>query len=80
MAMGKVYLPRNAPWLAEFESELLSFPAGVHDDQVDVCSLLGRLLDKMVAAHVPKKPEKEPDRWRRAFERAERVDSDWKVA
>jgi len=57
MAMGKVYLPRNAPWLADFESELLSFPVGVHDDQVDVCGLLGRLLDVMVAAHVPPKAE-----------------------
>jgi predicted phage terminase large subunit-like protein len=53
MAMGKVYLPRSAPWLADFEAELLSFPAGVHDDQVDMLGLIGRLLDVMVAAHVP---------------------------
>lgn len=53
MAMGKVYLPSGAQWLADFERELLSFPAGKNDDQVDACGLLGRLLDKMVAAHVP---------------------------
>ena len=32
---GKVYHLANAPWLACFEAELLSFPHGAHDDQVD---------------------------------------------
>ena len=32
---GRVYLPGAAPWLAEFEKELLGFPNGRHDDQVD---------------------------------------------
>jgi len=32
---GKVFLPRNAPWLAEFRRELQGFPRGRHDDQVD---------------------------------------------
>ncbi len=32
---GKVVLPENAPWLAEFESELLAFPNVKHDDQID---------------------------------------------
>lgn len=50
MAMGKVKFPRYAPWLAEFESELLTFPAGKHDDQVDALSLLGRMLAEMIAA------------------------------
>jgi predicted phage terminase large subunit-like protein len=31
---GSVLLPKEAPWLEEFVSELLSFP-GRHDDQVD---------------------------------------------
>jgi predicted phage terminase large subunit-like protein len=31
---GSVLLPKDAPWLEEFVSELLSFP-GRHDDQVD---------------------------------------------
>ena len=34
---GSVLLPRDAPWLEEFVSELLSFP-GRHDDQVDALS------------------------------------------
>jgi predicted phage terminase large subunit-like protein len=32
---GRVFLPEAAPWLAEFEKELLAFPNGRHDDQVD---------------------------------------------
>ena len=31
----KVFLPREAPWLAEFRRELQGFPRGRHDDQVD---------------------------------------------
>jgi predicted phage terminase large subunit-like protein len=41
MAMGKVYLPRNAPWTTDLVSELLSFPAGKHDDQ---CVAEGTLI------------------------------------
>lgn len=32
---GEIFLPREAPWLRAFEEELLSFPHGRHDDQVD---------------------------------------------
>jgi predicted phage terminase large subunit-like protein len=35
---GHVLLPKDAPWLADFLSELLSFPGGRHDDQVDSVS------------------------------------------
>ncbi len=35
---GHVVLPRNAPWLGEFLTELLAFPHGRHDDQVDSVS------------------------------------------
>ncbi len=40
MESGGVYLPGEAPWLDPFESELLAFPLGVHDDQVDALSQL----------------------------------------
>jgi predicted phage terminase large subunit-like protein len=33
---GRVYLPRNAPWLPEFLDEIVSFPVAANDDQVDV--------------------------------------------
>ena len=35
---GKVLLPKTAPWVRDFCDELLSFPVGSHDDQVDVLS------------------------------------------
>ena len=35
---GKVYLPKEAPWLADFKRELSAFPHGRHDDQVDSVS------------------------------------------
>ena len=35
---GAVHLPINAPWLDEFKKEVLSFPKGRHDDQVDALS------------------------------------------
>ncbi len=36
MEQGKVLLPQHALWLEAFQSELLAFPNGAHDDQVDV--------------------------------------------
>ena len=32
---GKVWLPREAPWLKDFYHELVQFPGGRHDDQID---------------------------------------------
>jgi predicted phage terminase large subunit-like protein len=37
---GQLYLPEEAPWLADFEHELLAFPASRHFDQVDALSQL----------------------------------------
>lgn len=39
---GQLLLPCDAPWLAEFKSEILAFPNGRHDDQIDA---LSQLLD-----------------------------------
>ena len=49
MAMLGLYVKHNAPWLADLRSELLSFPAGKHDDQVDALGLVGQLLDRVTA-------------------------------
>lgn len=32
---GKVFLPKDAPWLADYLYSLSVFPAGAHDDDVD---------------------------------------------
>ena len=38
---GAVHLPLNAPWLGDFKTEVLAFPDGAHDDQVDsMCQAL----------------------------------------
>jgi predicted phage terminase large subunit-like protein len=36
---GRILLPVEASWLADFENELLAFPYGKHDDQVDAFML-----------------------------------------
>jgi len=53
MESGCIYFLHSAPWLGEFESELLSFPTGAHDDQVDVLSYAVQLAVQKVHA-VPK--------------------------
>lgn len=35
---GAVFLPREASWLDDLPAELLAFPSGRHDDQVDSIS------------------------------------------
>ena len=35
---GHVYLPADAPWLADFVAEVLGFPYARHDDQIDSLS------------------------------------------
>jgi predicted phage terminase large subunit-like protein len=65
MALDGLYVPAGAPWLADFRSELLSFPQGRHDDQVDAIGLIGQLLDRMVPPARPKQPPPERDRWLR---------------
>jgi predicted phage terminase large subunit-like protein len=48
MAMIGLQVPIGEPWYPALRAELLSFPAGKHDDQVDALGLVGQLLDKMV--------------------------------
>ncbi len=35
---GRVFLPKEAPWLHEFKVEVLAFPNSKHDDQIDSLS------------------------------------------
>lgn len=47
---GRIAIPADAPWLADFQREVTLFPAGKHDDQVDS---LSQFL-KWLAVPVPK--------------------------
>lgn len=48
MEAATVYFPHRAPWLEEFESELLAFgPGAPHDDQVDALSHAAEHIQKL---------------------------------
>lgn len=77
MALDGLYVPQAAPWLADLRSELLTFPAGKHDDQVDALGLIGQLLDTISAGNKPPEAQKPKNpsgyRTREPIER----DNDW---
>ena len=77
MALEGLYVPHSATWYPELRSELLSFPAGKHDDQVDALGLVGQLLDKMMSGNHPAKAEadKNPSGYR--THESETRDNDW---
>lgn len=54
MQMGKVYFPKNASWFPTLQQEMLRFPAGKHDDQVDSLAWCVRLT---LTKSAPKMPE-----------------------
>ena len=47
---GTVVLPQSAPWLSEFEREVMAFPGGRHNDQVDA---LSQGLDRAFISRAP---------------------------
>ena len=53
MANGKVWFAPG-PWHADLEAELLSFPAGAHDDQVDAFSYGERVRHEVAGYGVTK--------------------------
>jgi predicted phage terminase large subunit-like protein len=55
---GRVWLPRNAPWMSEFLDEVVSFPVAAHDDQVDVLSYACAELNRHTVS--PRKLRNEP--------------------
>lgn len=56
---GRIFFPSGADWLDEFERELLAFPNGKHDDQVDVLAHAARevAIGPWSAAHNEREPE-----------------------
>lgn len=57
MAMQGLLVPKHASWLGDFKSELLAFPGGKHDDQVDALGLIGQLLDLVSNGQAPEEPK-----------------------
>ena len=55
-----LFCPAGAPWYPEFRRELLLFDAGKNDDQVDAISLIGQVLDRMIAADPAPAEEDKP--------------------
>jgi hypothetical protein len=56
MELDGLYVPTRASWFADFRAELLSFPAGKHDDIVDGIGLVGQILDRMAAGRASPSP------------------------
>ncbi|KAA0971085.1 phage terminase large subunit [Aureimonas fodinaquatilis] len=50
MASGKVFFRRGTEWQADLISELMVFPNGRHDDQVDAITKTTQMLDRMRGA------------------------------
>lgn len=76
MASLGLHVPERAEWYPAFRSELLSFPAGKHDDQVDAIGLVGQLMDKMVSGAAQKRPTKPV---RDAWAVTESAQGDWRT-
>jgi predicted phage terminase large subunit-like protein len=59
---GQVHVP-EAPWLADWLEELLAFPNGRHDDQVDSTSqALDWLTQRVHPLHAAREPRERPQR------------------
>lgn len=78
-AMGKVYIPFTE-WGDRLINQLCAFPAGKHDDGVDVCALIGMALNSLISTSVPSNDDKpRRSKWDKAFDDDDEAD-DWKVA
>ena len=54
MAQGMILFPKNLYWVSPLIAEMLKFPVSKYDDQVDVLSLCGRMLNDVSPADLPK--------------------------
>jgi predicted phage terminase large subunit-like protein len=59
-SMGKVFFPAQAAWKSDVVGQMMRFPAGKHDDAVDVMGLIGRGLE-FVKPPKLREPDPEPD-------------------
>lgn len=55
MRAGRVYVPKGAPWVSEWLSEMQAFDKGKHDDQVDCFAYAAKIVSDR--AHAPRPPK-----------------------
>ena len=53
MQQGMVYFPRDAVFTGPLVAELLRFPSGIHDDQVDALAWLGLMMTEFSSYQAP---------------------------
>ena len=51
MQQGMVFMPRDLHFTGPLVAELLRFPNGVHDDQVDALAWLGLMMTEFSTFH-----------------------------
>jgi len=56
---GAVRIDKEAQWYLDYEEEMLTFPRGRHDDQVDATSYIGLCLDQLTPAQTEEELEDE---------------------
>jgi predicted phage terminase large subunit-like protein len=80
----KVHLPKNAPWLQLFMNEVLAFPVGQHDDQVDAFNWIGLMLDETDIPRIFKRRGPRDASWKDKVKKYQRVSGrttkNWKTA
>jgi hypothetical protein len=53
MQQGMVYLPREEQFTGPLVAELLRFPNGIHDDQVDALAWIGLMMTEFATYEAP---------------------------
>jgi hypothetical protein len=61
MQQGMVYFPQDAVWTGPMVAELLRFPNGTNDDQVDALAWIGLMMTEFATFY--ERPEHVPS-WR----------------
>ena len=65
MRAGGVRFDKDKNWYANLVDEMLVFPRGQHDDQVDAMAYIGLALDKVTSA--PTKEELDDEEYERSM-------------
>jgi predicted phage terminase large subunit-like protein len=81
IALDGLNVPTMAHWYAELRAEMMAFPAGKHDDQVDALGLVGQLLNRMLTGSDRKQKQKAPprDKYAKAWAALENADANWRT-